>query len=491
MRERVWVLGAALGLTLLAAGCYGRKQQQDILRGIDEYQQRAVAGAADYADTGLAQPAAQGPSTQPAARPSVEPATLAEYIRLALERNPDVAAAAERVRARAARIEQVTALSDPVLKMKILPEPVRTAEGDNYLVVGLSQKLPVPEKLSRAGRVALQEARMALAELEAVRLRVIADVKRAYYRLYVVDRTIENEQASADLLRGLIDAVRAQLVSGRRTQADVLRAQVELATIESRLIVLRRQRDSAAAALNRLMSRDPQAPVAATSRVEPATIELQLERLLAVAVHENPQLERLAERVERQREALALAHLAWWPDLTLGLEWIQVDPRGAFEPPPNPQTGMRPPTPQMSESGSDNWAITLSVNLPIWTQRIRAGIREARRRLAAAQHELQAARDRVEFAVEDAYLRVREQQELVAIFESTIIPQAQQTYEVSQAAYTAGRTDFLTVIDNWYKWLVYNIQYHRAVGELLRSLADLEESLGVSLMESERDDGTP
>ncbi len=73
--------------------------------------------------------------------------------------------------------------------------------------------------------------------------------------------------------------------------------------------------------------------------------------------------------------------------------------------------------------------------------------------------------------------------ELAAIFKNTIIPQAQQTYQVSQASYIAGRSDFLYVIDNWQKWLVFTIQYHRAIGELERSVAELEQAIGMSLAE--------
>ena len=64
------------------------------------------------------------------------------------------------------------------------------------------------------------------------------------------------------------------------------------------------------------------------------------------------------------------------------------------------------------------------------------------------------------------------------------IPQSRQAYEVSRASYTAGRGEFLFVIDNWQKWLTFTIQYHRALGELERSVADLEEALGLSLGEA-------
>ncbi len=92
-------------------------------------------------------------------------------------------------------------------------------------------------------------------------------------------------------------------------------------------------------------------------------------------------------------------------------------------------------------------------------------------------------RNAVYFRVTDALERVCSQQELSSIFQHTIIPQAQQAFEVSRASYVAGGSDFLNVIDNWQKWLKFRIQYHRIIGELEKSVADLEQVLGMSITE--------
>ena len=69
----------------------------------------------------------------------------------ALKHNPEIQSAEERAAALAERIPQTTALPDPTLYTKTYPEPIRTAEGDNYFILGVQQKFPVPEKLDRAG----------------------------------------------------------------------------------------------------------------------------------------------------------------------------------------------------------------------------------------------------------------------------------------------------------------------------------------------------
>jgi cobalt-zinc-cadmium efflux system outer membrane protein len=477
---------AAVGLT----GCaLNRTAERDLAAAVEHYERSRGHDADAYAGTKAPAPPATQPTTDsPAGRPRDDsdqaPRSLRDYILLALVENPEIKAAEEMARAQAARVPQVTALPDPMLMTKTLPEPVRTAEGDNYFVLGVSMKFPVPEKLDRAGRMALQEARMALEALQQARLRVIGDVKRAYFRLYIVDRTVEVDLANQELVRGLIDTARAQVAAGRRTQGDVLRAQVELSDLESQLIELRQERETIAALLNRLLNRPPATAIPRPDDFDFRRVDARLDKLLELAVDKNPDLRRVRQQIERDHQSVELARLAYWPDFTLGFEWMQMDPRGAFQPPPNPETGMRPPAPQLSEDGSDNWAIVLGFNIPLWFGKIEGGIREARSRLLASQHQYLAARNRVSFQIADALARVRAQQELAELFRDTIIPQAQQAYEVSRTAYSTGTVDFLFVIDNWQKWLTFTVQYHRALGELERSVADLEEAIGLSLSEA-------
>ena len=50
----------------------------------------------------------------------------------------------------------------------------------------------------------------------------------------------------------------------------------------------------------------------------------------------------------------------------------------------------------------------------------------------------------------------------------------------------AGTSDFQYVIDNWQRWLFFRIQYYRTLGEVERSMADLEQAVGVSIVEASK-----
>lgn len=464
-----------------AAGCalntQGHKAVNDLLA---EYDREQAAEATRYAH--LPRPV---PTSRPAVQTLSEQPTLAKLIAAALERNPDIRAAIETARSKASRIPQATALPDPFLSTKTMPEPIRTAEGDNFFIFGIRQTLPVPEKLDRRGRIALEETRMAIEEVEQTRLRVIADVKRAYFQLYAIDKTIGITEENKALLRDLIQVALGEFRVGRRPQTDVLRAQVERSNLDSELVELRQRRITVVALLNSLLDRPYSTSVSTPPDYDARRTTAQLDRVLEQAIRINPELRRIERQIARDEESVRLARLAYWPDFTLGVEWIQMDPRGAFKPRINPQTGVRPRANEMSEDGSDNWALTFGFNLPVWFEKIEAGIREAREKLSASRRKHTSVKNTILFKVRDALARVQSFRDIADLYATSIIPQAQQAYQVSRAGYIAGTSDFQYVIDNWQKWLFFRIAYYRTLGELERSVADLEQTVGISIVEME------
>lgn len=473
-------------LIVAPAGCALNQQgHREIGEVLANYDRRHASTVTRYAGV----PKAAAPTTtRPAARtpqPVIEDGTLASLIARALERNPDILASVDTARSVASRIPQATSLMDPMLMTRTLPEPIRTAEGDNYFVLGVQQKLPVPEKLDRRGQVALGETRMAIETLEQTRLRVIGDVKRAYFQLFAIDQAVLITKENQALMRDLIEVARGQLVAGRRQQEDVLRAQVELSNLESQLVELGQRRVTTVALINSILDRPPSTEVPPLSEYDIRRLAPRLDELLSQAYERNPELQRFERQIERDEQSLRLAELEYWPDFTLGFEWIQMDPRGAFRPPVNPQTGMRPRVSQMSENGSDNWAITFGFNVPIWFERIEGGIREARERLSASRRQLRSAKNRITYQVEDALARIDSQRDIADLFATAIIPQAEQAYQVTREGYITGTSDFQFVIDNWQKWLFFRLQYYRTLGDLERSVADLEQAVGVSVIETQ------
>ena len=485
----LWLIGLAAAMS----GCatYDRTAN-DVERAVRDWQRRQVAVPSSRAAPAEAR--VMTPELSPAATSSPTFAAnkrVQEHIRTALERHPSIKAAVAGVEAKLARIPQVTALPDPWLKAIVRPEPIQTAAGDLYFTLGVGQTIPLPAKLDRAGRIAAAEVRMAIEQLNATRLRIISDVERAYAALYLMDRNVELTAANRALLEDLARVVHLQYEVGAVPQQDLLRVQTAVAKLRDDENRYRLRRMSAAATLNQLMDYSVTTPQPTTESLHSDVVQTDVEGLLRLAEQHSPELARLTEQVRRDEQRVALARLGYWPEVTLGVEWSYVDPRMPFVPPANPQTGVVPPYNRKSAAGDDNWALSVQFNLPIWSQRIKAAKREARHNLLRTQHELQSQRSTVALRIYDAWTRVQTQQETVRLLESTLIPEARQTYEVTLTAYQAGKTDFLDVIDSWRRRLDFELMLQRETVDLETAFSDLQREVGLQLFQMSQSPTVP
>lgn len=477
---------AAILSVVPGSGCALNSQgDREVSAALAEYERRSNSDPTHYAiSKGASEVLGNASPTTQSQVSLVSPNSLAGLIATALERNPEIMSAIDTAKSAASRVPQATALMDPMLMTRTLPEPTRTADGDMVFVLGVSQTLPIPSKLDRRGRAALEEARMAIRELRQTRLRIIAEVKRAYFQLFAVDQAALITRENQALLRDLIEVARGQLVAGKRQQEDILRAQVERSNLESQLVQLAQRRETTVALINSMLDRPPRTSVHSIASYDVRRLSPHLDELLTQAYQRNPELAKIEHQVLRDEHRLELAKLDYIPDFTVGFEWMLMQPRDAFVPPVNPNTGMRPPYNKMSEEGTDSWAITVALNIPAWFERIEAGIREARDRLSASRRQHHAAKNKLTYQIEDALARINSQRDIADLYSTAIIPQAEQAFQVSREGYVTGTSDFQFVIDNWQKWLFFRLEYYRTLADLEQSIADLEQALGVSIVEA-------
>ena len=187
-----------------------------------------------------------------------------------------------------------------------------------------------------------------------------------------------------------------------------------------------------------------------------------LKRLYAMAIAQRPELHAQLAAIQRDRQAVDLARLQYYPDVTAGITWIDTARSGL--------SGVA--------NGRDAFLAGLSVNLPIYRRRLDAGVREAEARTVVSARQYDSLRDRTEEDVKDLFVKVESQQELLVLFRDDIIPKADHTLRVSFPAYKGGEIDFLQLVDNWRRLLRYRIALRRLESQLHQTLASLERVVG-------------
>jgi outer membrane protein TolC len=316
-----------------------------------------------------------------------------------------------------ARVPQAVSLPDPRFSFAYLFSDERMRRWDRT-TLGVSQMIPYPDKLTKAGRVTLAEAVAARQRLEARKFSLQAEVVGAWHVLWLIDRSVEIDEANLSLLEQFRVVTRQLVAVGRAPQADASKADLEVASAENELLTRQAERPAALAALNALLSRPLDAPLRPAS----AAPEVPLPddpQILALAAERNPELAALASEAQGRQSAVELARLAYVPDLEIGL-----DVRGSME-----------------------RMFTAMITLPLQVPRIRAGIDEARASLRAAEAALRARGDQLGARVALELFLARDSERQLALYREVLLPRASDVVSATEMSYATGAASFLELLD--------------------------------------------
>jgi len=441
-----------IGTILLLIGCKSSQQVRD-----PEYAHLLDSQYQAWHD---AEPAA--PATSPVVSHLAGPHAVEDYIQFALGQNPDIQAARKRVEAFAHRVPVAASLQDPTLGMTFYPAQVETAAGQQQFALAANQKLPWFGKLDARSAVAESETNVARAQLAAVELATVEKVKRAYYELYFIQQAIAVTKSEQELLGDIRDVANSRYKTGKASQQDVLRADLEVSNIENELIRLRQMLESGQARLARVLHVAPQTKLRALDRLPQEQAPRDLDWLQRQAVAARPELHAQLAALERDQNGVELAKLDYKPDVTLGATWIDVADQG-LSPVAN---------------GADAVLLTAGINLPVYRKRLDSSVRSAEAKAVSTARTYDSLKDETLEEVMDLFAQAKSQEDLLTLFREDILPKARQTLEVSSSAYNVGEVDFLQLIDNWRQLLRYEVTYYRLEASLRQTLAGLERVVG-------------
>ncbi len=390
------------------------------------------------------------------------PLRLTDVVEEARLRNPALQAARDRSQALAAVPAQVSAYDDPTLSWEgwNIPESLRIDQADNN-IFRLTQRLPFPGKRTLAGHMAEREAKEADFEVDSLELDVITMVKRAYYDLWTAHQNIAVYTRDKELMQSFFQIAQQRYASGEGSQSEVLRAQVELTHKVSMITTERFAIDGASAELNALLSRDPDTPLGEPEAPASRHLAASPASLIELALRTRPELAAQTEVIARGEAGVELAHRNYLPDFEVSF--------GRF----------------INYGQNDGFGAMASITIPLaHLSKYDAGVAEASARVASARADLRRLQDGVRRDVEQAFLRVRTALVQHDLLVTTHIPQTEQALRITAAAYQAGQTDLLALVDTLRAIESVHLEHVKAAADLEKAFADLERAVGTTLERS-------
>jgi outer membrane protein TolC len=386
---------------------------------------------------------------------------LGQVYRAVEAANPRIGAASALALAAEARIAPARRPPDPQLQLGLMNRRLPGLELDDVLGMNelqLMQMIPFPGKLRMAGQVTTARAEAERARAADVFWDVRARAAMAFYELYQMDRSLQVAEETLRILQDLATTARTMYAVGDGRQADVLRAQVEIARMSEDITRMRTERVSAAARLNALLVVEPSSPVG--SPVQPAFPDAlpPLDSLLADAARNRPMVQAGEAEVRAADAGVELAHREIWPDLQVGVQY-----------------GQRP----MDGETDRMLSLMLGINLPIFAgSRQLAMRREASAMQQMAASDLAAMQAETRGRVAELYASAERARRLGELYEGTILPQAYTTVAAALASYRVGAVDFMTLLDDQMTVNRYRQDFYALVAQRGQALAELEMLLG-------------
>lgn len=388
--------------------------------------------------------------------------SLESLIRQVIARNPSFEQAAHALSAASERFDQVTALDDPMFTYMLGPGTLGSNEFDAGQKFEVSQSFPWPGKRRLRGEAAKHEAEEVRGDLESVRQQLVYEARVAYINLWFLDRALEINSRNQALLGEIEGIAQRKYGAGIVPKQDVLQVSVEREMLIHDGTVLTRVRNRAIAKINALLNQDtettiPSLPQSLSAPVPPRS----LPELRAAAEQNRPELRALGARVQSMEAYTALARKDFYPDFSVMAAYDSFWDEKELRP-----------------------SIGFSVNVPLQRSRRRAAVSEAKANLASAESEARRMHRDILLEVHEAFEEIQESLDGITLYESHLLPVAEENLEAARSGYSSGEIDFLALVsaqkllmDTTLNATDFSAAYHNGV-------AKLDRAIGISFSDS-------
>lgn len=387
---------------------------------------------------------------------------LPDFVAHAYQTNPSIQAAREDWKAVIERYRVVTSYPDPEIMFETRPGPKEWS-------VNLSQMIPFPGKLSKAGELVMVDARIARLELDKTIRDVIVQIRESYFELlYLRDakRVVAQNRNLLDHLRKVGETAYAK---DKATLVDVLKAQSQSAQLQYDALLLEELERTEKTRLNSLLNRPPQAVIGPLKDEPLRPLIYPLDEIYLLAGKYQEEILMAESKIERARAMVDLARYENLPEFKLGLFYMREE---------TSDTSMGSKDERWNDVG-----IQAGITIPLWSGKNAGRLGEARAEVNKAKS-MKAAQLNETFAqIRNLYFRLQNAERLIRLYKDKLLPQAASSMEIAETWYREGQGSFSDFVETEAVYYNFQLALTRAKADYGKFLAGLEKLTGRSLTE--------
>ena len=390
----------------------------------------------------------------------------AQLVEVAVEVNPQVKSARARWEAAVHSIKQNYAPADPIFGYQNTDSATNGFSEASLHSLLVNQSFQFPGKALLQADQASKAARVARLIYEATIRDIRAQTESAYYQALLDGALGDLQGTTVDNLRQVLNVTQVAYSANRVTQTDFISAEYDLAVARQQQQQLRMAEANDETTIDQLLYRRPDEPLNLDRKFELKPLAAPLDDLIARAIALRQEILEVALAQSNAETALRLARLEYAPDYTLGF---------VFD---NYLLASAAPSPNRLQ----DYGFTISLNLPVffWLKQ-NEDVKRANYNLEAARNDLNSIRNQTGAIVTTLYRNAQFAYQTAMLYRDSLVPLAQQNFEVALVAYQSGKIDFVTLASAIRRSYDSRVAYLQAANRFLATRVALEQAIGEPL----------
>ena len=392
-----------------------------------------------------------------------ETLSLRGIIEEAKNNNLELQALRRNIKAKEAKARAEGVLDDPSFRIEMedlsRDNPFPSPGNAMQTKYGISQMFPYPGKRSLQKDIALKEILMAGVEVRIRELEIVTMVKEAYYDDLLMSESIKIVKEIKGLLSNMTEIATIKYATGQASQQDVIKAQVESTMLINEITELEAEREVIQVGLKALLNRPQEAPLSDPPAIPKKKADIKVEELTEKALEIHPALQKMRYEIEANQIGVELARKNYYPDFMVDVAPIQRD--GRF----------------------DAWDAMFQINIPIWQSKYDSQVTEAQSTVEAGQYKLKAEENIRSAEVKEGVVKVESADKIRTLYETSLLPQVELSFDSALKNYQTGKIDFLTLLDTERVLRKTRIDYIGVLVTYYKRIASLEGVVGEEILE--------
>jgi cobalt-zinc-cadmium efflux system outer membrane protein len=386
---------------------------------------------------------------------------LDQAIQLALTHNHALQATRTSILQNQAQEVTANLRPNPTLNFDTQYFPIFTPEdftGDNLDTVqefdlGIDYLFERGHKRQRRLKAAQDQTAVTRAQVQDSERTLTFNVAQEFIAVLLAESTLQFSEQDLKGFQQTVELAQTQYKSGYISEGDYLKIKLQLLQFQTDVSASRLARVQALVALRQSLGYDAvPTDYDVVGDLAYVPVKEQLEDLEAEALRDRPDLRASELGIASAQSQIMLAKANGKQDVSAGFTYTHT-------------------------AGENSSGISVSIPLALF-DRNQGEIARTQYALTQAQQTEMAASDQVLSDLIDAYNTLRSNDEVVHLYTSGYLKQAQDSRDISQYAYKRGAATLLDFLDAERSYRAVQLAYRQALSSYMTSLEQLKEAVG-------------